>query len=139
MHFLKLLFAAALVLFSTASATCFGTGRAPSAASKSHAANNLDSFCRSTFLGRYQRGQTRRYCLGDGPNRWDFSIKLNDNNESRNMPIHECLSGLIKEIQGCARGGRTKYGNWEYTYGQPNPSFILLDLYMILTNPQGRS
>lgn len=59
--------------------------------------------------------EQKQVCLNIGNN-----LKINLNikriqGSARSLGYSECLDGLSKEINGCSRGGRTSYDNWEYT------------------------
>lgn len=113
MQFLtQLLFFTAL-LTPLASASCYSGGHRPSDADRRDVAGRLAQICREHFVGDIISGTPKRFCLDTDANRWNVNIHLIQG-VSRHLPIDECISGLIKEVQGCEFGGETKYTNWFY-------------------------
>ncbi|KAK0743042.1 hypothetical protein B0T18DRAFT_330194 [Schizothecium vesticola] len=78
----------------------------------------IEEACRETLAGRYTTQQTRYRCIpGINNQKFDFTLKLISPG-SRVISATECISGMTKEM-ACKHGGRTRYGNWEYT-ADPN-------------------
>ncbi|KKZ64882.1 hypothetical protein EMCG_09259 [[Emmonsia] crescens] len=98
---------------------CFGEG-ARWGAGRPYATNFATRACKEALVGTYRPGDIRAKCYNlDSTKKVDFSLKLISNHGNRNIGAAECYDGLRKEIEGCDHGGRTAYGNWEYT-GDPN-------------------
>ena len=95
-------------------AGCYDVG--PDNMNKAWAYNNVKGICDAYMLGYYLPGQQRHGCLKDGANQWYFTVKLRDDVNDRSIGEAECMSGLQKEISGCAKGGDSVYTNWEYKY-----------------------
>ncbi|KAF2681170.1 hypothetical protein K458DRAFT_391964 [Lentithecium fluviatile CBS 122367] len=102
--------------------SCFSGGETwngRQADAKTAAYNACRNFVLASEAGvTYNSGQIRNACTNIGSNRVNFSLKLVSGG-SRIIKSAECISGLYKEIEGCDRGGRTSYANWEYT-SDPN-------------------
>ncbi|EEH47660.1 uncharacterized protein PADG_03744 [Paracoccidioides brasiliensis Pb18] len=98
---------------------CFDGG-ARWGAGRPYAINFATRACNEALVGTYRPNDIRAKCYNlDSTKKVDFSLRLISNNGNRNIGAAECYDGLRKEIEGCDRGGRTRYGNWEYT-GDPN-------------------
>lgn len=114
MRIAQILVAAVAAFAGTTSADCFGSGPT---LNKDFANSNLNPTCRQ-LLGSYGPGQIRSVCLnspGTAKTLVYFAVKLRGDRPTRVMDMDQCRSGLGKEISGCSKGGRTQYGNWEYT------------------------
>ncbi|KAI8457198.1 hypothetical protein BY996DRAFT_837455 [Phakopsora pachyrhizi] len=86
-----------------------------SSPNRAFATQLLPDVCRE-FQGTYGPNQDKTICR-NGRDR-DTSFRYYIKHVSggyRNIDSTECTDGLNKEIVNCDRGGKTAYGNWEYS------------------------
>ncbi|KAI0523876.1 hypothetical protein F5B22DRAFT_642978 [Xylaria bambusicola] len=101
-------------LFTTGSASCYGTGEIGNYGKNLDAVNGLQTAC-YLLTGTYVGGESRMTCVEESGTgvKWSFDLK-HISGGSRYIGLNECLSGMSKEAHGCYRGGDSKYWNWEY-------------------------
>ncbi|KAI2620876.1 hypothetical protein GGS26DRAFT_594566 [Hypomontagnella submonticulosa] len=72
--------------------------------------------CKEDLAKEYQ-GHEEAVAHEISPDNTDvFSFKVRRVKDSkRTLGLYECMNGMSKEVRGCPHGGKSKYGNWEYT------------------------
>ncbi|KAK2774009.1 hypothetical protein FQN53_003873 [Emmonsiellopsis sp. PD_33] len=94
---------------------CYDTGERWGS-QRNYAYNYASQACLNAFQGQYAPGDRRALCYNlDSTKKVDFSLELISDNP-RYIDAEECYDGLMKEIHGCDRGGKTSYSNWKYVY-----------------------
>ncbi|KAG8534408.1 uncharacterized protein KY384_001253 [Bacidia gigantensis] len=116
------------------SAGCYSDGG--QVGDKDMAASKINDICTNHLTGAYDAGASRHACLPDGKNRWDFTVK-SIGKAKQNLPLSECISGLIKETSGCASGGSSSYTDWAYT-ADPNAGACKSDDVSVQPAPDRR-
>ncbi|KAL2878324.1 hypothetical protein SGCOL_006293 [Colletotrichum sp. CLE4] len=110
----SLLIAAIIAFVPTVSAECFKDGITGEYDVNNNAPVDLRIVC-AQLSGSYVKNEFRRICIMDTKDRkWDFELSYVGNGDKRDIDIEECYDGMKNEA-GCARGGRKKYWNWEYS------------------------
>ncbi|KAI0870531.1 hypothetical protein GGS24DRAFT_474895 [Hypoxylon argillaceum] len=111
-------------LFTTGSASCYGTGQVGDYGKSLDAVDGLSTAC-SALTGTYISGESRMTCVQDSAGtKWNFDLK-HISRGSRSIGYDECMSGMSKEAHGCYRGGDSSYWNWEYK-ADPNTGYCLM-------------
>ncbi|CAH7666061.1 hypothetical protein PPACK8108_LOCUS378 [Phakopsora pachyrhizi] len=84
-----------------------------SSANRARATEWLNEVCRE-ISGYYPESAVGTKCRNGKENiRFNYYVKHISPN-TRYLGVDECKDGLNKEIVNCSRGGKTRYGNWEY-------------------------
>lgn len=73
--------------------------------------------CSDHFNGKYSKGNKRSKCYNLDDNKYvTFYISLTGPSASntRNLNRNECSGGLVRQIEGCRKGGDRTDRNWYY-------------------------
>ena len=101
-------------LLTLASAGCFTSGADWGPNNKNEAIRDLQSVC-DRLNGPYRGGQTKSACRnGNGGIRFNFTVKKFTSGE-RTLAKANCVEKLRREIDGCDKGGKSSYTDFEFT------------------------
>lgn len=82
---------------------------------RSNARSKVNYFC-DKYADRFYKGDERHECFNlSSLKKVDLTLAYIGSEGSRVIEVAECKDGLLKEVNGCDRGGAHGYANWRYT------------------------
>ncbi|KAI0003138.1 hypothetical protein F4779DRAFT_602534 [Xylariaceae sp. FL0662B] len=75
--------------------------------------SSIDALC-DQLQGHFDAGQIKQGCKGRSGNKSDeFTVRY-VGKDGGSLEKEECRKQLKKEVHGCAHGGKSKHGDFEY-------------------------
>ncbi|GKU05578.1 hypothetical protein FLAG1_08469 [Fusarium langsethiae] len=119
MHFTTA-FASLVLLASSASAACHGSGINWPGAYNVMLSEAENECRRGAFTGVFQPGMTKYKCVqyGNGV-KLEFSVRNGNTNTAFDLGDDDCVKEFRKDIYDCSRGGYHTSSGWEFS-ADPN-------------------
>ncbi|KAH9883250.1 hypothetical protein F4778DRAFT_768541 [Xylariomycetidae sp. FL2044] len=94
-------------------ATCYGSGESWGSQAETAATTACSSYLNGGYGPQSTVSGEKSVCINADGKKNEFFVWHIEEGE-RTLGVAECLDGLLKEVNGCSRGGDTSYTNWRY-------------------------